>query len=454
MKSFTMAKMGGPCPRICPAVNCFYGIHRSLDGAPLKGSAWRYRFSRNYVTIQTTACILYSTNRGEAGNLDSEASNHILNELDLDEVADPEPSHPPSRKRTRTKQKHERRFDSLSIKARLDGDVMGQEIAKRQLSVLFSIHANRRGKDSNYVRTPNAILVGPTGVGKTLTLKVAAEYLGVPFISVDTTTLVPSGANGYQVGDIINELLSQAKIILGYDPDNPHLPDKAESEARRLAEQGVIFFDEIDKIRVVEDGTESQNKQWMRLVQRALLKVTEGAPVQCGVARNYNDNRSRPINTAGILVMAGGAFAGITDSIIVNQRPEALKRAFSRRSNNGTASTDIVSYGFLPELVARLPILIDFVKLTDADLLKILEHEKNSPYLVWKEHFQLSGKKLLFAHDVNGFLIERAKLLEMGARGLHQALFPGMAELAFGIESTLNSDVTICADELIKVLGY
>ena len=340
-------------------------------------------------------------------------------------------------------------LDAKSIKAHLDSKVIGQDAAKRQLSTLFSVHANRIDKNPDLIRTPNAVVIGPTGVGKTLTLKAAADYLQLPFASVDTTTLVPSGGIGSKIADVLQQLLIQATNLLGCSNDR-RLASRSLGSIKQLAERGIIFFDEVDKIAVRKEMPENQNQIWLRLVQRSLLKVTEGATVQTA---NDSETEIR-LDTSGILIIAGGAFAGITDSDITNKRPEGLKRALARRSYSGTASIDLVSYGFLEELVARLPVLIDFADLTDKDFLNILRHPEISPYLIWIQHFASISKKLTFTQDVDQFLVDRAKFLALGARGLHQVLFPGMAELTYDLEANPDVDIAVNSEMLSNALGY
>jgi ATP-dependent Clp protease ATP-binding subunit ClpX len=334
------------------------------------------------------------------------------------------------------------------IKSRLDPMVVGQETAKIYLSVLMSMHlAWFNGPQNRMHRTPNAILIGPTGSGKTHTLRVASEHLGIPFITVDATSIVPSGIVGVQIEDILADLVLTAGNIL-----------EAQGWARGddkdidLARQGIIFLDEFDKIATPPDAVGEAATQY-RLVQRRLLKLIEGSVLGIG-ARYHTDPNAvhRSIDTSGILMLAGGAFAGPPHSIdsvsIRSRRPESLKRELAYNPNR-IVSADLVSYGFIPELVARLPVLINYLTLTDSDLREILGNESISPLQVWRAHFDgLLHKALEISDDAKDWFVKQASALNMGARGLQQVVFPALAQIAYEIEDSEETSYSVTAQTL------
>jgi ATP-dependent Clp protease ATP-binding subunit ClpX len=278
-------------------------------------------------------------------------------------------------------------------------------------------------------------------VGKTHTLRTASEFLGLPFVTVDTTALVPSGIVGYQVEEILEDLVKKADEILMASRKKRVPNDDIE-----LARRGVIFFDEFDKIAVQAGGKGFEGSYQ---IQRRLLKLVEGSTLSVGVhQRRSDDTPFRSIDTAGILVLAGGAFAGIDDNKIRARRPAELKRELAKASPNVIVSADIVTYGFLPELVARLPVLIEFASLAESDLERILSIPEISPLQVWVDHFAAIGKTLIIADDARSDAAKVAVSLKMGARGLQQVFFPSLAALAYNIEDSDDTQFILTAAHL------
>jgi len=331
------------------------------------------------------------------------------------------------------------------IKAYLDTMVVGQEDAKIQISVLLSMHMNWFTQENRMHRAPNAIVIGPTGVGKTHTLRIASEFLKIPFIAVDTTSLVPSGIAGYQIEDVLADLVREAADML--KRNGVQKPEKEDRDIE-LARRGIIFFDEFDKISTanLNPSTESSNLS----VQRRLLKLTDGAVLGVGVRTHQGWGDSpRSIDTSGILVVSGGAFVGIDSNEIRTKRPQKLQRELA--NPNVIVSMDVVNYGFMPELVARLPVIIEYQPLTDADLLQILEIPDISPIQVWIEHFKKLGKELIITDDAKKYAVTRAQILKMGARGLHQVLFQSLAKIAFEVETSPQPVYRVTAEKLAQV---
>jgi ATP-dependent Clp protease ATP-binding subunit ClpX len=268
------------------------------------------------------------------------------------------------------------------------------------------------------LQLPNAIILGPTGVGKTYSMSVASASLGLPFVSIDSTSLVPSGIVGLQVEDIAIELWKAAEEIL-----TARSFSSEPADIRELAQHGVVFLDEFDKIATSQE-TESSEDVSRRLTQRRLLKFVDGDMVRVGVpSRSYSGPTPQDefLNTGEIFMIAGGAFYGI-EKVKQNRKNSLLYRRMF--GSDPYVTEDIRNYGIMPELAARFPILIEFQQLHTTDLVKILATSSRSPLRIWKEYASQSGIELSVAEDALEFFAEKAATLGSGARGLHELIFP------------------------------
>ncbi len=323
-----------------------------------------------------------------------------------------------------------------AIKAHLDERVVGQEMAKIFLSTLFSMHARRCRRiditrrpavDRNPV-APNALLLGPTGVGKTHSIRSAAEYLKLPCVIVDSTSLVPSGAReGRSFDDVLNELVKRAHDIVlanGLPPDTTPL----------LASRGIVVFEEFDRLRE-QEGT--AHYQWHAITQRALAKLFDGS---------YQS--ASGFNCGGILFITSGVFNGIDTVDIRLKRPRYLSRL-----RVDPIPADIITYGFLPEIVARLPLLIQFKPLAQSDLVAILGNERVDLTRLFREHFQDMGKSLELTDQARELVAEQAVSLNIGALGLQQVLFPMLARLAYDLEASADTVCVLDERQVRDLLG-
>jgi ATP-dependent Clp protease ATP-binding subunit ClpX len=262
--------------------------------------------------------------------------------------------------------------------------------------------------------------------------------------------MVPAGIVGVQVEGILSELFSQALnqlLVEGKDNDD----DLLLQDAMRLARRGIIFFDELDKL-AVDSKNQSAFSGAGEFVQRRLLKLADGAtfPVTVQGEASLIGNLSRQVmfDTSGLLLIGGGAFVGIDSSSMRSRRPQELSRLLAKSNPNVVVSADVVNYGFLHELVARFPIIIELASLTREQLGEILNNDEISPFTIWRSHFESLGKRLVLSEDAREFVLDVADALKLGARGLHQVLFPGMADVAFELEQRADQDIVISREML------
>lgn len=307
----------------------------------------------------------------------------------------------------------------------LDRFVIGQEFAKKEFSVLLSMHLTWFEEQNRLHKPPNAILVGSTGIGKTHSLRTAAEYLRIPYTIIDATSLVPSGIVGYQIEDAIADLVAGAESILAKS-GRARFPD----DDIKLAERGILFIDEFDKLVRSRDARDDYGKEQ---VQRRLLKAIEGSIMSVGVTRHTGDVR-RSLDTSGLLFIASGAFQGIDSPKIRSQRPDRLQRVL--KTTEGIIAADLITYGFLPELIARLQTIIRFAELTTEQLEGILRNMEVTPTAVWENHFKRLGKELVITDDALRAVALSAGDLGLGARGLQQVLFPLLSSVAYDLETS------------------
>ncbi|GGR72432.1 ATP-dependent Clp protease ATP-binding subunit ClpX [Micromonospora fulviviridis] len=309
-----------------------------------------------------------------------------------------------------------------AIRSRLSA-VIGQDTAKDYLSVLFSLHLARvlAGQDQER-GLPSAVLVGPTGVGKTHSMRSLSHQIGLPFVTVDCSTLVEAGIVGGQPEDIMEMLVGEAQTLLDSTQSRP-----SQDDVRWLAGRGIVFFDEFDKL-ASPDGKEGGRggSERGRAVQRRLLTLLEGDLVAIG--RKTVSWSEHYIHTANLLILVGGAFAGIDSNEVRSKRRVAPKPAETEGANaGGVTAEDIQNYGFMPELVARLPVIVPFTELSTGHLEQILRNDQVSPLKLWQD--ALAGLDIPFEVEdrVLPFLAKEAVRLRMGARALQQVVFPLLA---------------------------
>ena len=308
-------------------------------------------------------------------------------------------------------------MDSLpkpaEIKAYLDEYVIGQETAKRYLSVAVYNHykrLNQHHDDDIDIEKSNIIIVGPTGTGKTLLAKTIARMLKVPFAIVDATVLTEAG----YVGEDIESLLTRLLAACDYNVAE--------------AERGIVFIDEIDKIARKGDNPSITRDVSGEGVQQGLLKLLEGSvvnvPPQGG--RKHPEQKMIAVDTKNILFICGGAFEGIERKIAQRLNTHVVgygagnhvSKADRDKLLHFVAPQDLRSYGLIPEIIGRLPILTNLEPLDRDALLRILTEPKNAIVRQYKKLLEMDGVDLVIEDDVLGFIVDKSIEYKLGARGL------------------------------------
>lgn len=328
------------------------------------------------------------------------------------------------------------------IKAQLDEYVIGQEEAKRALAVGVYTHYRRVAHPEAELQKSNVLLIGPSGTGKTLLAQTLARALDVPFTIADATTLTEAG----YVGDDVENILVRLLQVADYD-----VP---------AAERGIIYIDEIDKVGRKSEGPSITRDVSGEGVQQALLKIIEGAvtqvPPQGG--RKHPHQELIDIDTSEILFIAGGAFEGIGEIIARRVNPTRVGfQVEEEESVKGSAAPevlpeDLMAFGLIPELIGRLPLVVQLEALDEDALVEILTTPRNALVKQYKELFKLDGVTLSFDPEALQEVARRALARGTGARGLRavmeRALLPLMYEVPGSGISELHVNVPALDDPL------
>ncbi len=394
-----------------------------------------------------TTCSFCGENRANVQMMIAGVSGHICDScaIQANRIVSEEVGHPSEINTTNQTAHSKKVYKPEQIKQLLDEYVIGQDEAKKVLSVAVYNHFKRLDftskKEDVEIDKSNVILVGRTGTGKTLLAKTIAKMLNVPFCIADATVLTQAGYVGEDVESILSRLLQAADYNV------------------ELTQKGIVFIDEIDKVARKNDNPSITRDVSGEGVQQALLKLLEGCivsvPPQGG--RKHPEQKLVQIDTKNILFICGGAFDGIEQ--IIASRVNRQTIGFSSISEENIEEesllkyiipSDIKTYGLIPELIGRFPVLSYLEPLKESDLKRILTEPKNALVKQYIRLFEIDGVQLTFDNESLDFIVKKALEFKLGARGLRSICEAILTDAMFEIPSLKLNTFNISIDYAIN----
>ena len=354
--------------------------------------------------------------------------------------------------KTGARKKASKEFNILTPKeivSELDKKVIGQDEAKKALSVHAYLHCLRINGNKDIPFRSNILMIGPTGVGKTYLVKTLADILGLPFSRADVTTLTETG----YVGDDVEVVLY-------------NLYRKANGDLEK-AQYGIVFLDEVDKIAKAEPHQSTTGNPSDKAVQEALLSMMNGEDIRVpefGDRRMMHSSDGILMNTKNILFIFGGAFVGLDDIIKMRLKGESGLGFGSNAILNKNKLQkdkilsqvdvkDVEKYGMIPEFIGRIPIIVTLNELTKENLKDILIKTSESPIKKYVDFFNSIGKKLILTDDAINYIVDRASGMDMGARALKSIVETAMVNILFNLDGIKGNSLTLTRDDIEEVFN-
>lgn len=354
--------------------------------------------------------------------------------------------------KTGARKKATKEFNILTPKEivnELNKTVIGQDEAKKALSVHAYLHCLRINGNKDIPFRSNILMIGPTGVGKTYLVKTLAEILGLPFSRADVTTLTETG----YVGDDVEVVLY-------------NLYRKANGDLEK-AQYGIVFLDEVDKIAKAEPHQSTTGNPSDKAVQEALLSMMNGEDIRVpefGDRRMMHSSDGILMNTKNILFIFGGAFVGLDDIIKMRLKGESGLGFGSNAILNKNKLQkdkilsqvdvkDVEKYGMIPEFIGRIPIIVTLNELTKENLKDILIKTSESPIKKYVDFFNSIGKKLILTDDAINYIVDRASGMDMGARALKSIVETAMVNILFNLDGIKGNSLTLTRDDIEEVFN-
>ena len=330
------------------------------------------------------------------------------------------------------------------IVSELNKTVIGQDDAKKALSVHAYLHCLRINGNKDIPFRSNILMIGPTGVGKTYLVKTLADILGLPFARADVTTLTETGYVGDDVEVVLYNLYKKANGDL----------DKAQN--------GIVFLDEVDKIAKADAHQSTTGNPSDKAVQEALLSMMNGEDIRVpefGDRRMMHSSDGIIMNTKNILFIFGGAFVGLEDIIKMRLKGESSlgfgsNAVVNKLQKNKILSQvdvkDVEKYGMIPEFIGRIPIIVTLNELTKDNLKDILLKTKESPIIKYVDFFKSIGKKLILTDDAINYIVDKASTMNMGARSLKSIVETAMVNILFNLDGIKGNALTLTKNDIEK----